>query len=466
MILDDPLQLPVLWGRLIAIVDESAAVLVRAAFSSIIREANDYTCMLLDRDGGAIADNSFAVPAFIGCVSGTMRHALAKFPHATWRPGDVVITNDPWIATGHLPDFTVIAPIFRNDRLVGFAASVAHLSDCGGALWSADTTELYEEGIRIPLQHLYHAGQPNAPLFELLRANIRVPELVIGDIEAMIAANRITAERTLALMSEEGLPDLVAVSRGLQARAETAMRRAIATLPEGRYESHVEIDGWDAPLTLRLSVTIANASIALDYAGTSPEQRRAINVPINNTFAMNAYVLKCLLDPTTPRNEGTYRPITVTAPSRSLVNAQFPAPVNARHLTFLHFASCVMQALAPVLPNRVIGESGNPFTQVVFSGRDLAGDPFVYASFDSAGMGARAARDGLSATPYPNNTGGAPVEIAEATSALLIHEKALIPDSGGAGRHRGGLGTRMRVELHGQSPATISVLGDRITHPA
>ena len=462
----DPLQLPTLWHLLASLTDEAAVVLTRTAFSTILRDANDYSCILLDRHGTAVAENSWSIPNFVGCVSKTMTHVLEKLPAATWRDGDVVVTNDPWISTGHLPDFTVVTPILRDGGVFGFAASVAHHIDVGGAIWSADTTDLFEEGLRVPITHLYRAGEPVEPVMDIIAKNVRVPEQVIGDLHAQIAANRTIERRVQELAGSGELDDLGAIGQAMQARAEARMREAIAEVADGVYRSECEIDGFDAPLTLKLALHVRGNSILLDYDGTSPQQRHGINVPINNTFSMSSAALKSVLDPTTPRNEGSYRPFTVRAPEGCLVNARFPAAVNARHLTFLHFASLVFQALADVLPERVLGESGSPFIQVIFAGRDRHGQPFVHTSFDSAGMGARAGKDGLSATPYPNNTGGAPIEFVEASTPLVFHEKVLVADSGGPGRFRGGLGCRMTVESRASEPLTLSLQGDRIRHPA
>ena len=462
----DPLRLPTTWQLLTSLTDEAAIVLVRTAFSTILRDANDYSCLLLDREGRAVAENSWAIPNFVGCASRTMAHVLEAMPLDTWRAGDVVLTNDPWLSTGHLPDFTLVSPIVHDGGVFGFAASVAHHIDVGGAIWSADTTDLFEEGLRIPITHLYRAGRAVEPVMEIIAANVRVPEQVLGDLHAQIAANRTVERRVKELARRGELHDLGAVGQAMQARAETRMRRAIAAIPDGIYRSACEIDGFDEPLTLELAVHVRGDTILLDYDGSSPQQRYGINVPINNTFSMSAAALKSVLDPTTPRNEGSYRPIEVRAPEGCLVNARFPAAVNARHLTFLHFASLVFRALGEVLPERVLAESGSPFVQVIFAGRDRHGRDFVHTSFDSAGMGARAGKDGLSATPYPNNTGGAPIELVETSTPLVFHEKALVPDSGGPGRFRGGLGCRMTVESRAGEELAISLQGDRVRHPA
>ena len=199
----DPLQLPTLWHLLASLTDEAAVVLTRTAFSTILRDANDYSCILLDRHGRAVAENSWAIPNFVGCVSKTMTHVLEKLPAGTWRNGDVVVTNDPWISTGHLPDFTIVTPILRDGGVFGFAASVAHHIDVGGAIWSADTTDLFEEGLRVPITHLYREGEAVEPVMDIIAKNVRVPEQVIGDLHAQIAANR-TIERRVQELADGG----------------------------------------------------------------------------------------------------------------------------------------------------------------------------------------------------------------------------------------------------------------------
>ena len=457
----DPLYLPILLGRLRAVADEAATTLVRTAFSTILHEANDYACMLLDHTGQTVVENTWAIPAFICCAPQTVGHMLRRFPAASWQPGDVVITNDPWIGSGHLPDFTVVSPVFHGDRHVGFAATVAHHVDVGGVLSSAETGEIFEEGLRIPISRLYRAGRLNDELLDVIRANVRLPEQLVGDLQAQIAANRTIIDRTGELLASERLGDLASLAAAMQSQAEGAMRRAIDGIPDGAYRSRRELDGFDHPLVLDLELTVRGSEMRLDYAGTSPQQPRALNVPFTITNAHSAYAIKCLLDPDTPRNEGSYRPITVSAPVGSLLNPVFPAAVNARHLTFLYISPLIFEALAPAIPDRVIAESGTPFMHVVYSGTDDRGVPFIHVSFDSAGMGARPNKDGLSATPFPNNTGGAPVELVEAATPLLFHEKRLVPDSGGLGRFRGGLGTQLVVEALCTSPVLVSVMGDR-----
>jgi len=460
-----PLRVPLLNGRLIAAVEEAAARLVRTAFSTIIRDANDYVCLLLRENGDSIAENATAIPAFNGCLPRTARALLAS-RNGRFEEGDVFVTNDPWLGTGHLYDMCVLTPLFTGGHVIGFCGSVAHVADVGGSLWGVDTRSVYEEGLRVPLTRLRQGRQLNEELLNLIRANVRVPDEVIGDILSLLHANDIMAGRVLKILGEEGYDDLRDIGEAICAAAETAMRARLRAIPDGEYVSVTELDGYGSELRISCKISIRGDAISVDYSGSSPQQEVAINVPINNTFALTAYVLKCIVDPVSPRNEGTYRPIHVTAPAGSILNAAHPAPVNARHLTFLHLASALMQALAPVLPERIIAESGSPFVQVVFSGINARGRLFVHPSFDAPGMGARHDKDGLAATPFPNNTGGAPIETVELNTSLRYLQKALVPDSGGPGRFRGGLGTEIAVTWDGEGTVELSILGDRIRHPA
>lgn len=460
------LDVPLLAARLTAAVDEAAGLLVRTAFSTIIRDANDYVCMLMDAEGNALCENATAIPAFTGCLPITTAHLLGRWPADQLHPGDAFITNDPWIGTGHLYDVCVLVPIFAEGRCIGFAGSVAHMADIGGVTWGVDSRSIYEEGLRIPLSTLRRGGEPNRELIDLIRSNVRVPNEVLGDITALVNSNDVVAERVTAILKEEKLEDLTEVSEGICRSSEAAMRAVIADIPDGVYRSAVEIDGFNVPLTIGCSIEIRGSDIVVDYSDSSPAQEFAINVPLNNTFAMTAYVLKCLLDPLTARNQGTYRPLKVTAKPGTLLNAIDPAPVNARHLTFLHLASPIMQAMSGAIPENVIAESGSPFIQVVFNGLNARNQPYAHPTFDAPGMGARSHSDGLSATPFPNNTGGAPIEVVERYTGLRYLYKRLVPDSGGPGRYRGGLGSEIAVKVEGDTAVDCSILGDRVRNPA
>ena len=292
----DPITLEILWNRLIAIADEAAAALVRTSFSSTVRESNDYACVLLDANGDTLAENRGSIPSFCGCVARTMRHFLERFPASTWQSGDVVITNDPWMATGHRPDFTMASPILHKGKLVGFAGSIAHSPDIGGVLWSADCTDVFEEGLGVPPLRFYRAGVLNQEFVEIFRSNCRVPDQALGDLQAMAAAGDVMVAGVIELLDDQDLKDLSSLGRVLQSRAEAAMRKAIKAVPDGTYRSVVELDGFDDPIRIVCALTVADDEITVDYSGTSMEINRGINSVMNYTWAYSTYRINCALE--------------------------------------------------------------------------------------------------------------------------------------------------------------------------
>ncbi len=463
----DPIALEILWSRLIAVADESATTLLRTAFSPIIRESNDFATCLMNARGETLAECSGGIPTFAGLLGRTARHMLSRFPAESWREGDCVITNDPWIGTGHLPDIAMIVPIFHLGRLVGFSGTAAHTPDIGGSL-GAENRELFEEGVCIPPLHLYRAGERSEDMLALLLNNVRLPDLMLGDLEAQVTANEVCRRRTVDFLVDTGLADLDDLSRAIQAMSERSMRSAIAALPDGVYRSAIDLDGFDDhPTHIACTITIAGETMTVDYAGSSPQNQRATNCTINYTQAYSIYPIKCVLDPYTRRNEGSYRPITVTAPEGSIINAKYPAAVAARHLSG-HILSCaIYQALAEVVPDRIIADSGGaPAMRARLGGVDDNGDRYSVVLFASAGMGASHAKDGLSTTAFPTNSGAGSLEVLEAGSPLLFRKKEFRPDSGGAGRQRGGLGQTVEIENTASRPMQVTIVGDREKNPA
>jgi N-methylhydantoinase B len=464
----DPVTLEILWSRLISIADESASALVRTSFSTIVRESNDFGTVLMDANGDSLSENTGGIPSFSGILPRTMKHFLAKFPPETWKPGDCVITNDPWLATGHLPDITVAMPIFHNGRLVGFSGSIAHSPDIGGSLWSADCRELFEEGIRIPPLKFLREGEPNPDLTEIILGNVRLPEQVLGDLYAQVTANQVCGRRLAEFLEDSELDDLTALSRALQSRAETAMRRAIEEVPDGTYRAALDADGFDADEThIECAVTVEGSGLLIDYEGTSKQIDRGLNNVMNYTYAYSAYPIKCALDPHTPRNEGSYRPITVSAPEGTIVNPRYPAPCNARQLTGHLLAGVIYRALAEAIPDLVIADSGSaPTMRAVFNGLDRQGNRFSQILFASGGMGACQYKDGLPTTAFPTNTVAGSIESFESVSPLIVWKKEFRTDSGGAGEYRGGLGQECEIEIRSNEPLQLSLLSDRWRHPA
>ncbi|HYF18275.1 MAG TPA: hydantoinase B/oxoprolinase family protein, partial [Ramlibacter sp.] len=354
----DPVTLEIWWGRLVAIADEAATALLRTAFSTIVRESNDFATVLMNARGESIAECTGGIPAFAGILPRTAKALLAEMPAHTWQEGDCVITNNPWLATGHLPDIAAITPIFQAGVLVGFAGSVAHSPDVGGA-HGAGAQQIFEEGVCIPPMHLYRAGRRNDDLLRLFLNNVRVPQQTRGDLEAQVTANDVCRRRTLEFLADTGLASLESVSRAIHERTDAAMRRAIAAIPDGTYVAAIDADGFEHhPTHIRCTVTVAGDRMTVDYAGSSPQINRGTNCTMNYTQAYSVYPIKCALDPHTRRNEGSYRAITVTAPEGSILNARYPAAVGARHLTGHLLCCAIYQALGQVVPEKVIADSG------------------------------------------------------------------------------------------------------------
>jgi N-methylhydantoinase B len=463
----DAIELEILWGRLVAIVDEAATALQRTSFSTTVRDSNDFACVLLAPDGSALAENTLGVASFAGVMSLVMRRVLQRFPAASWREGDVVLTNDPWINTGHLPDTAVIAPIFHAGRLVAFAGNTAHKADIGGAGYAADATDVFEEGLRIPICRLYEAGRINELLVEIITDNVRVPDSVLGDLHAQVAAAHVCGERVRGFLDEQGFTDLAPLGRQIQQRAEQAMRSAIAQLPSGVYASRVRSDGFDSPIDICAQVTVAPDGITVDFAGTSPQIRRGINSVYNYTYAFACYTLKCLFDPVTRKNEGSYKPFRIVAPEGSILNARFPAPVMARSQTGHFVSSAILLAMAQAMPERVIADSGScPGLRVSIRGVNHHGRRFAQIMFPNGGMGARAHLDGLSTTGFPTNAGGGSIEVMESVTPLVVWRRELAIDSGGPGRQRGGLGQHLEMEATAPEPLDVMLQFDRVDNPA
>lgn len=456
----DPITLRILWNRLIAIVDEAAATLRRTSFSTLVRESNDFACVLLDRDGRSLVQNSAAIPSFIGTLPITVRHFLERFPPDTLEPGDILTTNDPWLATGHLPDLTLAMPIFRDGEIVALAASVAHLPDIGGRIRSADARTIFEEGLQIPPVKLFRAGQPDELLFQLFRQNTRVPDQVVGDIMAQVAANELTSRRLLGLMDEldDDLSDLAAT---IHRQSEAVMRSRIAEIPDGEYYGEVHPDGFEQPLQIKLAIRIDGDKIVCDYAGTSEQVDIALNSVANYTFAYTAYPLKCLTSPEIPNNEGSFNPISVTAPEGTILNPRYPAPVGGRAMIGHFLSAAVFQALAPVMPEASQAPSGSPLWCLNLAGEHQRRQ-FAVAYFLNGGQGASSHQRGISCLSFPSNVSNTPVEVMETLAPVRVERKQIRRDSGGEGRHSGGHGQNISFRSLSDRPMTAAFLADRL----
>jgi 5-oxoprolinase (ATP-hydrolysing) len=441
----DPVSLEIMWSRLINIAEECWITIWRTAFSLIIGEAQDFGCELFDPDAQSIAHSPRSMPVFNLTLPLAVRRLLTVFPRETLEPGDVLVTNDPWICAGHLFDLAAVTPVFRRGDLVGLVGSIGHCSDIGGTRDSMSAREIYEEGLQIPPLKLYRRGILNADLVAMIQTNVRRGEMVIGDIQAQVSSNQVGADRLVAFMDEYRLSSLTPLAHVVQERAERAMREAIRALPEGTYRSEVTFDGLGEPLILPCAVTVAGAEMTVDWTGAPPQvSRGGINCTYHYTAAHTTYVLKSILTPEIPSNAGCFRPLHVTVPEGTILNCQYPASVNQRTQTGWYCGPAVFKALAGLLPDRVQAFTGLPMGMGAY-GRDPAGRVYNDHLFQGGGQGASAHGDGVSALLYPTSAGNVSVEMFESRTPLLVEGKELLPDSGGPGRHRGGLGQRVRV---------------------
>jgi N-methylhydantoinase B len=460
----DPVTLEILWSRLITVTNEQAAALQRTSFTPIVRESGDLSAAVFDARGRMLAQAVTGTPGHINSLATSMDHFLAAFPPETLEPGDVLITNDPWLTSGQLNDLSVVTPVFRDDRPIGFFGNTCHAMDIGGRGLSADAGEVYEEGLNIPMTKLFVRGEPNRDLFRIIAANVRAPREVVGDIHAQVAGNEVGATRLNAYLDDAGLDHLEDLGGEILERSERATRQAIAALPDGTYEKTIHTDGLDEPIRIRCRVTIDGDEVLVDYSGSSEQVDRGMNVVLNYTAAYTSYALKCAISPEVPHNDGSFRPVTTTAPEGSILNPRFPAAVAARHIVGHFLPHAVLGALARIVPDRVIAEgAGNIWMTTV---RGQGRNRFITVLFAAGGMGARPTKDGLSATSFPSGIATAPAEVVETTSPLVIRRKELRRDSGGPGRFRGGLGQDIEIEVRTGEPFRVSVLSDRMVHPA
>ena len=458
----NPIDLEIYWNRLIGIVDEAGAAMKRTSFSTVVRESNDYTCVMLDADGALLAQSSWSVPGFIGTTPHSLRHFLAVYPRETLSDGDIILSNNPWIGSGHLNDLTMAAPVFHGDRLVAFVVTVAHLSDIGGRQWSASSTELFEEGLHMPVLKLYEAGIRNEALIKIFEANVRLPGQVVGDIEAQVVAINVVRRRLLEFMAEYGLKDIGDIARAVYDVTESAVRKQLRDIPEGTYSAEVEGDGWDESIRIKATVTVEDGRIRVDYTGSSPQVRYGVNESYNHTHAYTVYPFKCMLAPGLPNNDGFIRLFDVVAPEGLIVNAKFPAAVGARQLIGHMLQGAIFEAMAGVMPDKVQADSGTPLTVLVFKGLDIeSGESFQQITFLNGGIGATRGRHGEPCSSFPANISNTPVEILENLAPVRYRQKRIHEGSGGGGEFRGGDGQIIQIESCWHQTMTVALLTER-----
>ncbi|MBT5110517.1 MAG: hydantoinase B/oxoprolinase family protein [Rhodospirillaceae bacterium] len=457
----DSILLEVVWTRMISIVDEAAKAIVRTSFSTLSNEANDFACVLTDKRGFSLAQNSGSIPSFIATLPATVRDFIDEIGYDNFEPGDVLITNDPWKGTGHLSDVCLVCPIFRDGKIVAFAATTSHVPDIGGRLRAMDSRQVFEEGVQIPLMKIISAGKTDETLVKLLSQNVRTPEQTLGDIWAQISACELMRDRMLRLMDDYALADLTELADELFDRAEAAMRKVIAEVPDGVYRYAIDTDGGDERYHFAVAVTVNGSDILVDYDGTSPSQPRAINCVMAYTYAMSAYAIKCALLPDLANNEGMFRPITVTAPEDSLINPRYPAAVVARASTGHYLPVCVFGALQQVIPEKVMAAAGSPLWVLTQTGINDDGKPYTNVLFYNGGMGATANKDGEGCLSWPSNISSSPIEISERNSPLFCRFKRFASGSGGAGKQRGGLGQEIEFVSESERPILALFMTER-----
>ena len=462
----------VMWNRLIAVVEEQAQTLVRTAFSASVREAGDLSAGVFDLQGRMLAQAVTGTPGHVNSMAAAVGHFLARYPVARMRAGDHYLTNDPWLGTGHLHDFTLVSPTFYKEQPVALFASTVHVVDIGGRGFGPDGRQVFEEGLCVPIMPLARAGEPNADLLAIVRANVREPVQVEGDLFSLMACNDNGSERLREMMAEFRIDRIDALADHIFEHSHAATLEEIRKLPAGTYLNSVTIDGYDHPIELKAALTISKDGIHVDFSGTSPVSSFGINVPMLYTTAYTSFGVKCLVAPAIPNNAGSLAPITISAPEGSILNAPRPCAVAIRHvighvLPDVVFG-CLHQALADGAPAEGASALWVPQLRGGHGVSDTVagGTPFNVLSFHAGGTGARPGKDGLSATAFPSGVKSVPVEIVESIAPVVIWRKEYRTDSGGPGRMRGGLGQVMEIESAENAPFSVYAMFERIDHPA
>ncbi|MGB3719508.1 MAG: hydantoinase B/oxoprolinase family protein [Hyphomicrobiaceae bacterium] len=464
------IELQIMWNRLISVVEEQAQTLLRTAFSSMVREAGDLSAGVFDRQGRMLAQAVTGTPGHVNSMALSVKHFIDHFGLENMKPGDAYITNDPWLGTGHLNDFVVTTPCFYKGKLVGLFSCTSHLTDIGGIGFGPDATDVFMEGIYIPFLKLLDQGKVNETLMAMIRANTRLPIDTVGDVYSLAACNDIGCQRLIEMMKEFDLDDLDQLADHIINRSREAVLAEIAKLPKGSWSNTMVTDGYDEPIVLSATTTISENGIHVDYTGTSGTVRRGINVPLAYTTAYTAFGLGCVVAATVPNNAGSLEPLTVSAPENSILNAQKPAPVLLRHVIGQMLPDVIFGCLRQAIPDRVPAEGASCLWNLNVRGSVKGGEGgnygFMMTVTSNGGTGARPQSDGLSATAYPSGVKGTPIEIAEQITPLIFWRKELRPDSGGAGRTRGGLGQIIEIESNIGEPFELLAGFDRVEYPA
>ncbi|MCP4187911.1 MAG: hydantoinase B/oxoprolinase family protein [Gammaproteobacteria bacterium] len=468
----DPITLEILWQRLISIVDEADASVARTAFSSLLRDAHDYTCMFTDSRGQELVQGTFCTPGQAGAMAIGVKKIINLKPLDSYNEGDVFIINDPWLLAGHLNDVCVMSPIFYKNKPVAFTACVFHHSDIGGRV-SSDNREVFEEGLFLPVTKLYDAGKLNEEVLNMICWNVRTPEEVRGDIRSQVAANHVCGQKVIEMLQDENLEHLDDLADEIIGRTEKAMREAIQKIPDGKYDYRGIIEGSAnrQDIYIQVAVEVKDSDIMVDFAGTSPQVEWGVNVVYNFTYAYVFMAIKSAFDPEIPINEGAIRPINMVAPEGSIVNCTFPVAVAARMQVGHFMTEMVFNALSQATPNNIIaGSGGTPAQANIMYGKDHEGKKWHVMIIRGGGLGASYKSDGHHCAIFPANGANTPVEILESDTPLIVESRELLADTGGPGEHRGGIGRKMTIKVHDGKYAptqktAIAVQAGRFIYP-
>lgn len=463
-------RLQVMWNRLLAIVEEQGQALIRAAFSPIVRESGDISAGIFDLHGRMLAQAVTGTPGHVNTMAEAVKHLRGRFELQDMRPGDIYMTNDPWLASGHLNDFLLMMPVFLDDRVIGFTSCTSHLVDLGGLGMGPEGSDIYDEGLLIPPCKLVDGGAINTFLMDIVRANSREPVSNEGDIYALVACCETGAERLVCMMREFGLQALDALAEYIIETSYQGTLAAIAELPKGTYRSTLQVDGYDTPIMLTAALTVADDHVLLDYDGTSGCSPKGINVPLNYATAYSVFALRCIIGSDIPNNAGSLAPFRVTGPPGCILNARPPAPVAMRHSLGQMTPDLVYGCLSQALPDRVPAEGASclydlPLRHTADAARS-GGRQFALELVYNGGTGARPAKDGLSATAFPSGVWGSQIEPTEAVAPVLFTRRELREDSGGPGRYRGGLGQHIEMQSATGEDFLCFLSVERVRFPA
>jgi N-methylhydantoinase B len=469
------IRLQVMWNRLIAVVEEQAQAVLRTAFGAVVREAGDLSAGVYDVDGRMLAQAVTGTPGHVNTMATAVRYFLDRFPVGEMAEGDVFVTNDPWTGTGHLFDFVVVSPAFKDGRPVALFASTCHLTDVGGRGFSAEATSVFEEGVRFPHMKLRDRGTLRQDILRILEANSRNPVEARGDLLSLVSCNDVGCRRLALMMAEFEIEAIDGLASFILERSQKATIDAIAKLPRGRFEHAMDLDGFDDPVTLKAAMTVEADAITIDYAGSSVASRYGINSPKCYTDAYTIFGLKCVIAPKIPNNAGSLAPFRVLAEPGSIVRPLDPSPVTARHVVGQMLPDVAMGCLAAAVPGIAPAESAGSMWVLALASAHGRVDPrelegasrFNVMNVAIGGIGARPGKDGISATAFPSGVGVIPIEVTESQSPLVFWRKELAYDSGGPGAVRGGLGQIFEIGSREATPFTISAATfDRTRHPA